>query len=218
MKQGPDDMVKAALIDAAYEMYKEDWKAQHDIGANEILEGLRDTLSDYLDEIASFPDDYGSFEEYQKNTNEYRGMCYACKDEFIDAEFQDADYMHNLLQDEWLIKAYDSLNAKNMMIEYSYHCADGYRVSNHAVVSGRLSYEQIGEICEACVHVIPSSILSELYERGLELNPDAEYDSFDLSQIYPTLESPTVDMTADQFYETMVEKIPEQELDELDDR
>lgn len=106
MEQARLDSQRTALVDAAYEMYKAQWMAEH-ISVDRQIELMRNALSDFIEDAPGY-----SFAEYLDNIlfdNGYNGEYYASKEEFLDEEFQDIDYMHWLLQDDSLINFYDEM-------------------------------------------------------------------------------------------------------------
>ena len=105
------DSHRTALVDAAYEMYKAKWMAEH-ISVDRQIELMRNALSDFIEDAPGY-----SFAEYLDNIlfdNGYNSEYYASKDEFLNEEFQDIDYMHGLLQDDSLIGLYDEIIRKEI--------------------------------------------------------------------------------------------------------
>lgn len=83
-----------------YELYKLDWKSSHGITAE--IEKL--SLSEYYSNL-DLNDDI-SYEDYLDEFG-YDGELYACFEEFCENEYLDDEYMHKLLNDEYLIDLYD---------------------------------------------------------------------------------------------------------------
>jgi hypothetical protein len=82
-----------------YELYKIDWKHSHGITKDREM----DSLKNYFEDVV-FDDEY-SYESYLEDFG-YEGQLYVCFDEFYDNEFQDEEYMCELLDNEKLIDKY----------------------------------------------------------------------------------------------------------------
>lgn len=95
-----------------YELYKQDWIKSHvhERTQKETLKRYRNTAKQIIED--DIDTKIPTFDEYV----EYNGYCnsiYACYDEFIDYEYNDGDYIAELLgNDPTMIKLYEeSLNA-----------------------------------------------------------------------------------------------------------
>lgn len=80
-----------------YELYKIDWKRQHQI--NEAY-----YIKDYYKGLIDVPSTY-TYEDYL-NEFGYDGECYASYEEFLAAEYFNVDYITHLLDDTELIHLY----------------------------------------------------------------------------------------------------------------
>lgn len=87
----------------AYELYKQNW-IDENISQEQRLENIRrwgQTEIENEDEDLAY-----SYEEYREELGYSGGELYVCYDEFIEAEYQDRDFMRELLKSESLIQAY----------------------------------------------------------------------------------------------------------------
>ena len=84
----------------AYELYKMHWTREH-ISKEWQLAEYRGY---YLTNLEDNDDNY-TFEDHLEE-NGYDGELYVCFDEFIDEEYEDADYMSYLLGNSVFWKAY----------------------------------------------------------------------------------------------------------------
>jgi hypothetical protein len=83
-----------------YELYKIDWKHSHNITKD--IE--RDNIKDYYEGLVDSDTEY-TYDEYLEEFG-YDGQIYVCYEEFCDNEYQDKQYMCELLDNEKLIKLY----------------------------------------------------------------------------------------------------------------
>ena len=88
------------LKELAYELYKMHWTREHISKERQLAE----YRSYYLTKLEDYDDNY-TLEDYLFD-NGYNGELYVCFDEFIDAEYEDADYMSYLLGNSVFWKAY----------------------------------------------------------------------------------------------------------------
>lgn len=106
--------LKSEFVNAAYEMYKIEWTRTH-LTPEIELQALRSNLADYIDNLDSYEGAFAEFNDSANAENGYNGECYVSlesKEEFLDNEFRDVSFMHELLQDSFLIKYYDDLFAR----------------------------------------------------------------------------------------------------------
>jgi hypothetical protein len=97
------------LKEIAYELYKMHWTRENISKESQLaeyrlyrLELLEEYDEDSLDWDSYIP----TFEDWLFD-NGYGGSLYVCFDEFIDAEYQDVDYMSYLLGNSVFWKAYE---------------------------------------------------------------------------------------------------------------
>ena len=80
------------ISELCYELYKLDWKKTHNVTpereARELMRGYSEILRD---------DDETSVSEYISDYG-YGGELYVCYEEFLEAEYEDDDYVKYLLQ------------------------------------------------------------------------------------------------------------------------
>lgn len=96
------------LKELAYELYKIHWKREHLSKEREIAEYRLyyfSLLDDYGEDALSCDYDIPTFDEWIDGYG-YEGELYVCFDEFIDAEYEDVDYMSFLLGNSIFWKAY----------------------------------------------------------------------------------------------------------------
>ena len=84
----------------AYELYKIDWKQSHMI----TPEIEKDNLKDYYEGLVDFDGSY-SYEDYVEEFG-YNGEIYVRFEEFLDCEYQDADYIRELFDNDALFVEY----------------------------------------------------------------------------------------------------------------
>lgn len=88
----------------AYELYKRDW-----ITRNVTKNDMKKTLIEYLayhEECLDFGDDTEYFEEWIFDNGYDNSSLYVCYEEFLGAEYRDADYIRGLLDDDELFMMY----------------------------------------------------------------------------------------------------------------
>ena len=83
-----------------YELYKIDWKHSHNITKDIEM----DKIKDYYESLVDSDIEY-TYDEYLEEFG-YDGQIYVCYEEFCDNEYQDKQYMCQLLDNEKLIKLY----------------------------------------------------------------------------------------------------------------
>jgi hypothetical protein len=87
-----------------YALYKVDWEYSHMITAERKMDSLKNYFED---------EDYIQYSEYLEEYG-YDGELYVCFEEFLDAEYQDEEYMCRLLDKENLIAMYlKDINTNN---------------------------------------------------------------------------------------------------------
>ena len=96
------------LKDLAYEMYAEDWMQRIN------FERQKKARHDYYEALKDNPD--LSFDDFIFE-NGYDGEIYACFDEFLDAEYQDVDYMKTLLSDAMLEEYENEMVSMGIVVE-----------------------------------------------------------------------------------------------------
>ncbi len=79
------------LLNLAYGKYQLHWMADHGYSLTNLIEGLNNYMKD-----AKTSDLTKAFSHWEKD-NDLGGSIYASKEEFEEVEFQDTDYMRNLL-------------------------------------------------------------------------------------------------------------------------
>lgn len=94
-------MYKSQFENLCYDLYKIEWLSEHI-----SKECLRETVKDYYRDLPFEDPDY-SLEDYLADNAFYNKQCYACKDEFLENEFQDPEYMQELLSEQGLINEYE---------------------------------------------------------------------------------------------------------------
>ena len=94
------------LQDVCYDLYKEAWTGEH-ISYEEQFSKMRNFIVDGLLGETEAKD----FDEYLWETDGYsEGMMYASKDEFLETEYLDRDYIGELLDNKILMEIYDEYN------------------------------------------------------------------------------------------------------------
>lgn len=86
-----------------YDLYKENWMYEN-VPAAERLDVFREYTTIQLTEDQP----YKSFDEYISD-NGYRGSLYVCKDEFLQNEYQDREYIQNLLEESGINVSRDKI-------------------------------------------------------------------------------------------------------------
>ena len=83
-------------------------KPKKQTNAAKIIQADDVTLTDWDEDTIGTLDDFeiGSFENWLKETGYRSGELYVNYEEFCDIEYQDKEYMRNLLGDEELLKLY----------------------------------------------------------------------------------------------------------------
>lgn len=84
-----------SIKDVAYRKYQWHWLISHDYN----IGNLDDIASDWFNERLSNPKDDGSLSDYILEHG-FNGSIWACYDEFMDVEYQDAAYMKSLLSNK----------------------------------------------------------------------------------------------------------------------
>lgn len=86
------------LQDALYELYKEQW-LQEQIKLGALPASIReDKMAEYQIMRLQGGTYAQTLEDYLWDTDGYNGSLYVCKDEFLGAEYQDAEYVHGLME------------------------------------------------------------------------------------------------------------------------
>lgn len=83
------------ISEVAYELYKQNWIDTH-ITPEMRLKALRKYYQ-YVDECLGNTEPYDSFEDWIYEQGYEGGILYVSFDEFLDNEFQDKEYMKELL-------------------------------------------------------------------------------------------------------------------------
>lgn len=92
------------ISELVYSLYIEDWKQTHGITRDIEMKNMREYYCDHKDNIynQTFGNAYRNYVD-----TEYRGFGrYVSYHEFMDAEYNEEDYIKDLLQDPVLIKEY----------------------------------------------------------------------------------------------------------------
>jgi len=117
-KNHPDFLEQFKGIDAiAYEKYKEAWVKERNYSP-EFLADIQEAYEEAVREFGS----PSCLEEYI-DEHGYGGECYVCFEEFLGAEYQDQEYMKELLTEEEYVKYCEDIVIGNA-IETALH--DGY--------------------------------------------------------------------------------------------
>lgn len=85
------------MRDCLYELYKLDWMASHNHSVDELFEEIKDISSDLNTNNQNFADlveDALMSFELDKG---FGGELWVCYDEFLECEYQDFNYMDNLI-------------------------------------------------------------------------------------------------------------------------
>lgn len=83
-----------------YELYKIDWKHSHNITKDIEMDNIKNYYEGLIDNDTEY-----TYNEYLEEFG-YDGQIYVCYEEFCDNEYQDKQYMCELLDNEKLIKLY----------------------------------------------------------------------------------------------------------------
>lgn len=86
------------ISELCYELYKINWMKRIS------PERQMNALKDYYEGLVDAGDEY-TFDDYIEEFG-YDSELYACYDEFIDYEYQDSDYIENLLDNKELFEEY----------------------------------------------------------------------------------------------------------------
>lgn len=91
------------ISNVAYELYKQNW-----IDTNTSRETRLDDIRNWGEEEIQNNDEESArtYEECRDELGYVGGESYVCYEEFLDAEYQDKEFMEELLQSKALIKAY----------------------------------------------------------------------------------------------------------------
>lgn len=121
------------ISELAYELYKVDWMKRVS------SECQSETIKNYYNKLSEgeAPTDY-SFENYLSD-NGYNGELYCSYGEFIDCEYQDEEYMRELLGDE-LFEKYNAEVSVNDRLDSFLEIAD--KISD-AIDNGEVSKEAL---------------------------------------------------------------------------
>ncbi len=100
------------IRDLAYELYKDDWKRTHGITQEMEIEAYSSYLCE-RNESAEFVSDVQamldySFDDYIVDNGYSNGIAYVCKEEFLQHEYMDPDYMNSLLDKGEFARRYDN--------------------------------------------------------------------------------------------------------------
>lgn len=87
----------------AYELYKQDWIDTHTT-EKERINSLRDYYSFAKQSIDNY-NEYSSYEDWLSDFG-FNGFIYSCYEEFLDNEYNDKEYIFNLLADTKLFDLY----------------------------------------------------------------------------------------------------------------
>lgn len=101
----PND--KNGLQDEAYRLYQLDWMAAHGESPESLFQSVMSHHVDCIDpddpDTASIPDLDAArslYNGWKQDTGFLGGSLWACKDEFLETEYQDAQYMRRLLPED----------------------------------------------------------------------------------------------------------------------
>lgn len=96
-----------------YELYKLDWKHSHGITKDIEMDSIKDYYEGLVDSDTTY-----SYNDYLEEFG-YDGEIYVCFEEFLTSEYQDSCYMKSLLNNDELIKRYNtdiSINLENGVV------------------------------------------------------------------------------------------------------
>lgn len=101
---------------------------------------------------------------------------------------------------------------KNTMVQYMYRDASNYKTNSFVVLKGTLSHEQVKTLLdkygEGADGFIPSKIdlkdLQEILQAYDTSYNEDDHPFHELSEIDSTDKEPTVQMTAEKFYQLMM--------------
>ena len=89
------------LQDVCYDLYKQQWLSTH-VSPKEQFNKLREyVVGCLLGDIEDL-----TFDEWLWDTNGYNGTLFASKDEFLECEYLDSDYICDLLENPILAEIY----------------------------------------------------------------------------------------------------------------
>lgn len=96
---------KESFEQECYAAYQLEWLLSHGFSLEETMNAIMEVVTDYLEDPENeFPEDPFEvnnciYKCYQQFVNEvgFHGEFFACKDEFLDSEFQDPAYMQTLI-------------------------------------------------------------------------------------------------------------------------
>ena len=92
-----------SLSKIVYELYKQDWIDTHTT-EKERINSLRDYYSFAKQSIDNY-NKYSSYEDWLSDFG-FNGSIYSCYEEFLDNEYNDKEYIFNLLGDAKLFDLY----------------------------------------------------------------------------------------------------------------
>lgn len=121
------------IKEVAYEKYQWHWLMSHDYSIND----LSDSASDWFNMRLSDPNNDDPFSDYVFDQG-INGMLWACFDEFVNCEYQDADFMRGLLSEPEYVEYCNDIEAElKLRVVYvvqSEASYDGVRnFSNHGI-------------------------------------------------------------------------------------
>lgn len=94
-------MTKEDMRQEAYRLYQLEWMAAHGYSLQDLVLSViayHNEGADF-DDISSLQPDEDTYNNWVSDSG-FSGTLWACKDEFLDAEYQDADYMKSLLPED----------------------------------------------------------------------------------------------------------------------
>ena len=86
--------IKRTLRENIYELYKIDWMQR--ISA----ESQKDVVRQYMVDVIEYGDDSGTLEDFIFERGYNEGSIYVCFDEFLGAEYQDKEYIKELIGED----------------------------------------------------------------------------------------------------------------------
>ena len=79
-----------------YEKYKLDWMLSHGFSLTELIEKLNKNYNEFAGEESDYKPSY-AMTDFEDTDGFGSGMLWAGFDEFMETEYKDASYMHELL-------------------------------------------------------------------------------------------------------------------------
>ena len=160
---------KEAFQKEAYRLYQLDWMASHGFSVYDIIAQALNTSKEIEAELdaGDHASDQDVIEEIESSAGMGNGCIYVCYEEFLGAEYLDADYMRNLLDSKSYLKYLQLTKGER-------------RTSGSAFQEG-LTFDRAVELLQSVAEYIDSEHEESLYK--IAALRDAGFSKEELSQL-----------------------------------